>query len=475
LRREVDAGNRTHAFYYNGLYELTAESHPDFGTISYTLDPNGNRTQKRQGGVTEWASYDTQNKLLWTNQAGNFPPASGQAAAYRLYQYDPNGQPVQIEKRSAGGGVVLDQLDWDGMRKLRRLRCQGQERYTAEYDSSGARVRSRLYGVDHLYSYGAGLLHDEAGNTVYTPGVSQRREGADAYFHADWIGSTRYLTNSTGLTAPTAYRFDAYGRLSAAAGPDVTSSKFAGGHGYENDAPGGLQLLGARYYDPAVGRFLNPDPIGFLGGLNLYEYCFGNPVGMVDPTGLQVRRYPPGYFPDDPDNPALNASGSVDWMYQAWRERAALAAQQSSASRFQPTSSAPLFTVRVQLPRTGPDFRGQLPLDLGGVPPSIRVIRQGQIHHIATNKHSYYAPRFEAVFAKANRTLEDDINKMLVPGHRGKHPREYHEMVERRLIRATEDRSPGRDCQQALDAELERLRRLIDANPDILKRVFWKR
>jgi RHS repeat-associated protein len=235
--------------------------------------------------VTEWAGYDYQNKLLWTNQAGNFPPAAGQAAAYRLYQYDPNGQPVQIEKRNAGGGVVLDQLDWDGMRKLRRMLCQGQERYTAEYDGSGTRVRSRLYGVDHLYSYGAGLLHDEAGNTVYTPGVSQRKEGADAYFHSDWIGSTRYLTNSTGLTAPTAYRYDAYGRLSAQAGPDVSSSKFAGGHGYESDAPGGLQLLGSRYYDPAVGRFLSPDKLGFAGGLNLFAYCGGDPVNAVDPNG----------------------------------------------------------------------------------------------------------------------------------------------------------------------------------------------
>jgi RHS repeat-associated protein len=257
------------------------------------VDPNDNRTQRSQGGVTEWAGYDPQNKLLWTNQAGNFPPASGQAAAYRLYQYDPNGQPTLIEKRSAGGGVVLDQLDWDGMRKLRRLRCQGQERYTAEYDGSGTRVRSRLYGVDHLYSYGAGLLHDEAGNTTYTPGVSQRRDGADAYFHQDWIGSTRYLTNSTGLTAPTAYRFDAYGRLSAQAGPDVTNSKFGGRHGYESDGPAGLLQLGARLYDPAVGRFLNPDPIGFLGGLNLYEYCFGNPVGLVDPSGLEVYAFGP--------------------------------------------------------------------------------------------------------------------------------------------------------------------------------------
>jgi RHS repeat-associated protein len=147
------------------------------------------------------------------------------------------------------------------------------------------------------------LLHDEAGNTdpygstIYTPGLSQRRDGADAYFHGDWIGSTRYLTNSTGLSAPTAYRYDAYGQLSAQAGPDVTSSKFAGRHGYESDAPAGLLQLGARLYDPVVGRFLNPDPIGLLGGLNLYEYCFGNPVNAVDPSGLEVY----GWGPEDAD------------------------------------------------------------------------------------------------------------------------------------------------------------------------------
>ena len=255
LRRETDAGGRVHAFSYNRHYELTGESHPDFGSAAYTLDRNGNRTSWSMGGVTTWAGYDLQNRLLWTNGAGNLAPAPNQGSPYRLYEHDGAGQPVRLEHKetSGPGGVTIDQYDWDGMGKLRRLYCVGtsQERYRAGYDGAGTRVTSRLDGIDHTYSYGAGLLRDEAGaagSTVYTPGVSQRKNGVDHYFHQDWIGSTRYLTDASGLGVPSAYRFDAFGNVSAFAGSDATVLKFAGGWGYQADTAGGLLLLGARYY-----------------------------------------------------------------------------------------------------------------------------------------------------------------------------------------------------------------------------------
>jgi len=48
----------------------------------------------------------------------------------------------------------------------------------------------------------------------------------------------------------------------------------------------GLYDLRNRFYSPDLGRFLQPDPIGFWGGRNLYRYCRNNPVNSTDPLGL---------------------------------------------------------------------------------------------------------------------------------------------------------------------------------------------
>src|SRR5262249_10889083 len=162
------------AFFYNNLYELTAETHPDFGTISYQLDANGNRSRKTTASSVDYYGYDNQNKLLWSNQAGSFAPTPNQSQPYRIYQDDFNGRPTQLDHQDAvTGGVSHDRYDWDGMGKLRRILCVGteNERYTATYNGGGNRVSSTLNGMAHQYSYGAGLLYDAADNTVYTPGI----------------------------------------------------------------------------------------------------------------------------------------------------------------------------------------------------------------------------------------------------------------------------------------------------------------
>jgi RHS repeat-associated protein len=52
----------------------------------------------------------------------------------------------------------------------------------------------------------------------------------------------------------------------------------------------GLVLMGARHYDPATGRFLQPDPLGIDAG-ELYAYAASNPYGYWDPTGLMIQSF----------------------------------------------------------------------------------------------------------------------------------------------------------------------------------------
>lgn len=54
----------------------------------------------------------------------------------------------------------------------------------------------------------------------------------------------------------------------------------------EADAETGLYYYRARYYDPSVGRFLNEDPIEFVGGIDFYRYAVNNPINLEDPTGF---------------------------------------------------------------------------------------------------------------------------------------------------------------------------------------------
>jgi len=90
------------------------------------------------------------------------------------------------------------------------------------------------------------------------------------------------------------YLFDGYGMRKVASNdptaPQDPYSGYGGLAGYYTDWETGLSLLGFRYYDVASGRFLTRDPIGFVGGINLYEYVGNSPIGLVDPAGTQFRR-----------------------------------------------------------------------------------------------------------------------------------------------------------------------------------------
>ena len=99
----------------------------------------------------------------------------------------------------------------------------------------------------------------------------------------DHLGSPRLVVNaSTGAVAQRV-DYDEWGVVLADSAPGFQPFGFAGGL-YDRDT--GLVRFGARDYDASTGRWTNKDPVRFRGGLNFYEYCYGDPVNLKDPSGL---------------------------------------------------------------------------------------------------------------------------------------------------------------------------------------------
>jgi RHS repeat-associated protein len=91
---------------------------------------------------------------------------------------------------------------------------------------------------------------------------------------------------TAGQAVSDSYVYDAFGNTVASSGSTVNPHGYVGSLGYRSGSLSGLQHVGAREYNPATGRFLTQDPIGYAGGLNLYGYVENSPTGRVDPEGL---------------------------------------------------------------------------------------------------------------------------------------------------------------------------------------------
>ena len=107
-------------------------------------------------------------------------------------------------------------------------------------------------------------------------------------YHADHLGSIRFLTDSGGQIV-SAYDYDAYGNIITQL--ETVEQPFLY-TGREWDAAVELYHYRARAYDPATGRFIQEDPIGFTAGdLNIYRYVWNNPLSWTDPSGLAAIGY----------------------------------------------------------------------------------------------------------------------------------------------------------------------------------------
>jgi RHS repeat-associated protein len=174
-------------------------------------------------------------------------------------------------------------LGYDPLLRLRRFTGATDVRFgydgamiASEYGASGA-----AGGVQRRYVHGPGV--DEPLVWYEGAGTTDKR-----WLLADERGSVIAVSDGAGAVTQR-YAYDEYGvpAVSGSAGgtPGLLASRFRyTGQVWLGEI--GLYHYKARAYSPSWGRFLQPDPIGYGDGLNIYAYVGGDPVNGSDPSGL---------------------------------------------------------------------------------------------------------------------------------------------------------------------------------------------
>jgi RHS repeat-associated protein len=146
-------------------------------------------------------------------------------------------------------------------------------------------VSSYVYSPDSPYAPLA-RLDAVIGGVLAQIGIDRARETARIFhFHTDPAGTPLELTDEAGELA-WAGKYTAWGRVER--GEDLAlmerTEQPLRYPGQYADGGTGLHYNTFRYYDPDVGRYVSQDPIGLLGGANIYAYPT-NPTGDMDPLG----------------------------------------------------------------------------------------------------------------------------------------------------------------------------------------------
>ena len=134
--------------------------------------------------------------------------------------------------------------------------------------------------------------------------LNLKQSGADYSYVYDGKGSVAAVLN-TSQAAVATYHYNEFGALLSTSGTIDQPFRFST---QPYDPQTGLSYYGYRFYAPPIGRWLNRDPIGESGGLNLYGFVGNNPVNFVDPWGLAVFVGQHPAFVDNPRNPFNHAA-----------------------------------------------------------------------------------------------------------------------------------------------------------------------
>jgi len=276
---------QTTTYTYDDAGQLTAANHSIQRDESYSYDLNGNRNlggydtgpnnQVLSDGSFDYA-YDGEGNLLTKTEI-----ATGEITAYT---YDHRNRLIAVRQFDSAGEDLLHEVTFTYDAFNRRI--------AKSVDSDGEGVAAAVvtrfvYDGDHVW-----IDYDGSGTvlTRYLFGdktdevLARYRASEGTVWHlTDNLGTVRDLVDEAGDLL-NHIDYDSFGQIiaqsNAAAGDRFTYT------GREWDAEIGLYYYRARYFDPQLGRFISPDPLGFdAGDNNLYRYVANRPLTASDPFG----------------------------------------------------------------------------------------------------------------------------------------------------------------------------------------------
>jgi RHS repeat-associated protein len=318
----------TQCYTYDGLSRLTSAWTPDSGDCtaaptvaglggaapywkSWTFDGNGiaGSTGNRLTETTHAAGGDTTVTSAY-GQAGHPHGVSstttttgGTQTGTASYSYDADGH---TSSRTGPGAHGQQTLKWDAENHLSSL-TDSSGSYSYVYNTDGSRLLEHdpLGATLYVGSVQLRLTTSTAIKTAqryYTfndQTVAQRTAAGVQFLSDDKHGTSLIAIDDTSTQTVTKRYQDPYGNQVAISGAWTGTKTFVGG----DQDPTGLEHIGAREYDAALGRFISRDPIVDTKDaqqMNGYEYSASNPVCNSDPTGEMYMAGdgpPPHYTP----------------------------------------------------------------------------------------------------------------------------------------------------------------------------------
>jgi RHS repeat-associated protein len=272
------------------IYDATTpDGTPSAGTnqTRYVIDEAGNWTSRVQIyptlATTNTAAYQVSRLNQYTNIGGitQFYDTNGNfwSDGTNTYYYDYENRLNKSLMFGTTGLTYTNVYDAFGRWVARKRGTLWTFYYYAGWQLIEERDRNNVQMAK--YVYGAGL--DEP--------VRAYKGTAYYYYHTDGLGSITEVTDVSGNLVEQ-YNYDIYGKptIRDNAGNVLAASTFTNRWlftGRDWDADQLIYNYRFRWYSPILGRFLQTDPIGVNGGINVYQFVGNDPINSFDSFGLR--------------------------------------------------------------------------------------------------------------------------------------------------------------------------------------------